>query len=148
MNAIQHTITLATRRSSDAPCRTAESPSADSAIGNRYSGYTSPHITPFITARMSVRRLPPKQELVRMLEQYEGGLMKAILKLYDEAHEAGRRGLIADEIAKGLFPNLRDEELWVVGDIVNREIIPELRHPRAPLELGQRTCSTETPAGG
>src|SRR6516225_9334388 len=33
---------IATRRSSGAPCCTAESPSADSAIGNRYSGYTSP----------------------------------------------------------------------------------------------------------
>src|SRR5262249_46358893 len=33
---------IATRQNSGAPCCTAESPSADSAIGNRYSGYTSP----------------------------------------------------------------------------------------------------------
>src|SRR6516164_3282795 len=37
---------IATRRSSGAPCCTAESPSADSAIGNRYSGYTLPRSSP------------------------------------------------------------------------------------------------------
>ena len=37
---------IATRRSSGGACCTAESPSADSAIGNRYSGYTSPRSSP------------------------------------------------------------------------------------------------------
>src|SRR5262249_17890341 len=37
---------IATRQNSGAPCCTTESPSADSAIGNRYSGYTSPRPSP------------------------------------------------------------------------------------------------------
>src|SRR5262252_5841662 len=37
---------IATKQNSGAPCCTTESPSADSAIGNRYSGYTSPRPSP------------------------------------------------------------------------------------------------------
>jgi hypothetical protein len=59
-----------------------------------------------------------------MLEQYEGGLTKAILK---EVHKAGRKGVTADEVAKRLFPNLPVEELTLIGDIINDEILPELR---------------------
>jgi hypothetical protein len=83
-----------------------------------------------------------------MLKQYEGGLTKAILKLFDEAHEAGRRGLIADEIAKGPFPNLPVEELAVIGGIINSEIIPELRHQRLiGFVLENGPDGRESPAG-
>jgi hypothetical protein len=66
-----------------------------------------------------------QQELEDILDQYdsdhtkEGGIAMAALELYKEA---GREGLIADEIANHLFPGLSAEDRAAIGDILNRDL--------------------------
>jgi hypothetical protein len=66
-----------------------------------------------------------QQELERLLDQYDlkhakrGGVAGAALKLYEKA---GGKGLIADEIANRLFPDLPAEDRAALGEILNRDL--------------------------
>jgi hypothetical protein len=71
-----------------------------------------------------------KQELKRFLRQYDsdhaeqGGLAGVIRK---RIHEAGKEAMSTDKIAERLFPDLPEEELAVLGNLIDREIMPKLR---------------------
>ena len=66
-----------------------------------------------------------QQELEGILDQYDlkhakrGGVAGAALKLYEKA---GGKGLIADEIANRLFPDLPAEDRAALGEILNRDL--------------------------
>jgi hypothetical protein len=73
-----------------------------------------------------------KQELRHVLDQYsrdatKGGLADVINKLL---LAGGRDGMTANEIAIGLFPHLPADEQSVLGDIINDEVLPEMRRNR------------------
>jgi hypothetical protein len=65
------------------------------------------------------------EELEHLLDRYDlkhakrGGIAMAALKLYEKA---GGKGLIADEIANRLFPDLPADERAALGDILNRDL--------------------------
>jgi hypothetical protein len=74
-----------------------------------------------------------KPKLRRLLDRYdrehgvEGGLVGAINRLL---LAGGRKGMVADEMAIALFPHLPGDEQSVLGDLINDEVLPEMRRNR------------------